>query len=144
MIELETVELVLQLEDKLDGLELNHNPRHLNEAADVLAKIASGREPMPTGVFASDQYKPSVRYEEPKQMGDGPPTLGSGANQPVAPSDPKVIELDEDPVIEPDPLDNWRTPYLNYLLHEALPTDKIEARWLTHRAKSFVLVEGEL
>ena len=61
-------------------------------------------------------------------MGDGPPTLGSGANQPVAPSDPEVIELDEDPVIEPDPLDNWRMPYLNYLLHEALPMDKTEAR----------------
>ena len=25
-----------------------------------------------------------------------------------------------------------------------LPTDKMEARWLAHRAKSFVLVESEL
>ena len=35
-------------------------------------------------------------------------------------------------------------PYLNNLLREALPMDKTEARWLTHRAKSFVLIEGEL
>ena len=35
-------------------------------------------------------------------------------------------------------------PYLDYLLHEALLTDKMEARWLTHRAKSFVIIEGEL
>ena len=28
---------VCQLEDKFDGLELNHIPRCLNEAADVLA-----------------------------------------------------------------------------------------------------------
>ena len=99
---------------------------------------------MPTGIFASDQHKPSVHYEEPKQASDGLPALGSGANQPSAPSDPKVMELDEDLAIEPDPLADWRTPYLNYLLCEALPIDKMGARWLTHHAKSFVLVEGEL
>ena len=42
------------LEDKFDGLELNHILRRLNEAADTLAKAASSREPVPTGVFASD------------------------------------------------------------------------------------------
>ena len=45
---------VRQLEDKFDGLELNHIPRCLNKAADALAKAASGQEPAPTGVFASD------------------------------------------------------------------------------------------
>ena len=57
---------VHQLEDKFDGLELNHIPRRLYEAADALAKIASGQEPVPTGIFASDQYKPSICYEEPE------------------------------------------------------------------------------
>ena len=51
------------LEDKFDGLKLNHIPRRLNEAADALAKTASGREPEPTGIFASDQHEPSVHYE---------------------------------------------------------------------------------
>ena len=73
-------------------------------AADTLAKAASGREPVLTGVFASDQHKPSVRYKEPEQASDGPPAMGLGANQPSAPSDPEVMELDEDPTIEPDPL----------------------------------------
>ncbi|XP_066333924.1 uncharacterized protein [Miscanthus floridulus] len=95
---------VRQLEDKFDGLELNRIPRQLNEVADTLAKMASGRETVPTGIFASDQYKPSVRYEEPEQTGDGPPALGSGAKRPLAPSNPKVMELDEDPAAEPDPL----------------------------------------
>ena len=45
---------VRRLEDKFDGLKLNHIPRHLNEAIDALAKVASDREPVPTGVFASD------------------------------------------------------------------------------------------
>ena len=34
------------LEDKFNGLELNHIPRCLNEAADTLVKSASGREPV--------------------------------------------------------------------------------------------------
>ena len=45
---------VRRLEDRFDGLELNHIPRRLNEEANALAKVASGREPMPTGVFVSD------------------------------------------------------------------------------------------
>ena len=54
------------------------------------------------------------------------------------------MELHEDPATEPDPLVDWRTPYLDYLLHEALPMDKTDARRLAHHAKSFVLVEGKL
>ena len=54
------------------------------------------------------------------------------------------MELDEDPVAELDPLADWRTPYLDYLLREVLLMDKTEARWLTRRGKSFVLIEGEL
>ena len=51
---------VRQLEDKFDGLELNHILRCLNEAADMLAKMASSQELVPTGIFASDLHKPSV------------------------------------------------------------------------------------
>ena len=54
------------------------------------------------------------------------------------------MELEENPATEPDPLDNWRTLYLDYLLHDTLSTDKTKARWLARRTKSFVLVEGEL
>ncbi|XP_066361060.1 uncharacterized protein [Miscanthus floridulus] len=54
------------------------------------------------------------------------------------------MELEEDPTTEPNPLTNWRMPYLDYLLREALPMYKMEARQLTRRTKSFVLIEGEL
>ena len=50
------------LEDRFDGLELNHIPRHLNEAANMLVKATSGQELVLAGVFASDQHKPSVCY----------------------------------------------------------------------------------
>ena len=85
---------VCQLEDKFDGLELNHISRRLNEVGNALAKMASGREPMPMGVFANDQHKPLVRYEGSESADD----------QPSAPSGPKVIELEEDPATEPNPL----------------------------------------
>ena len=92
------------LEDKFDGLELNHIPRHLNEAADALAKAASDREPVPMGVFTSDQHKPSVRYVGAEQADDGPSSPTLGADPPTALPDPKVMELEEDPVTEPNPL----------------------------------------
>ena len=62
----------------------------------------------------------------------------------MAPSGPEVIELEEDLARELEPLVDWRVHYLDYLLRDTLPMDKTEARWLACRAKSFVLVEGEL
>ena len=118
---------VRRLEDKFDGLELNHIPRRLNEATDALAKTASGREPVPTGVFASDQHKPLVHYKGSGQVNDSPSDLASGANQPMAPSGPKVMKLEEDLATESDALDDWRTLYLDYLLRDMLLTDKMEA-----------------
>ena len=97
---------VRRLEDSFNGLELNHILRRLNEAADALAKAAFGRESVPMGVFASDQHKPSVCYEGSEQANDGPSDPASGTNQPMAPSGPEVMELEEDPATEPDPLDD--------------------------------------
>ena len=54
------------------------------------------------------------------------------------------MELEEDPAMEPDTLVDWRMLYHDYLLRDTLLMDRTEARWLTHQAKSFVLVEGEL
>jgi ribonuclease HI len=83
---------VWRLEDRFDGLELNHIARKYNEAADELAKIASGRTTVPPDAFASDLHKPSIDYGKPGQEGSQPPepTLGSGppegSNPPRPPS----------------------------------------------------------
>ena len=118
---------VRRLEHKFDGLELNHIPRRLNEAADALAKAVSGQEPVLTGVFASDQHKPSVCYEGVEQADNGPSDPAPGANPPIAPPNPKVMELEEGPAAGPDPLDDWRTLYHDYLPRNILPTNKTEA-----------------
>ncbi|CAO2207897.1 unnamed protein product [Urochloa humidicola] len=61
-------EEVRKLEEKFDGLELRHIPRCQNEATDQLAKLASSREPVPSGIFVNDQHEPSVK--PPKRKGD--------------------------------------------------------------------------
>ena len=97
---------VCQLEDKFDGLKLNHILRWLNEAANTLVKMASCQESIPTGIFASDLHKPLVRYEEPEQTSNEPPILGSGADRPLVPSNPEVMKLVKDLVAELDPPTN--------------------------------------
>jgi len=37
------------------------------------------------------------------------------------------MELEEDPIIEPDPLVDLRIPYLNYLFCDMMLTDKTKA-----------------
>jgi len=52
------------LEDKFNGLELNHVPRKYNEDADKLAKIASGQTTIPLNVFACDITKPCINFKD--------------------------------------------------------------------------------
>jgi len=64
------------LEDKFDGLELNHVPRKYNKDADELAKIVSGWTTVPPNIFARNIAKPSVDFKDPAEPGPsnaGPP-----------------------------------------------------------------------
>jgi hypothetical protein len=54
------------------------------------------------------------------------------------------MEIDEDPPARPDPLPDWRVPYLDCLVRETLPVTKIEARQLACHAKSFAIIRDEL
>jgi len=87
---------VRRLEEKFDGLELNHVLRKYNEAADALDKMASERATVPPDVFVSDLYKPSVDYKDDGGS-DEPPSEQS--------SDPKDTAAPEQGVmdIEPEP-----------------------------------------
>jgi len=86
---------VRRLEDKFDGLELNHVPRKYNEDADELAKIASGRTTVPPNIFARDIIKPSVEFKDPTEP--GPSSTGPSDGNPPA---------DE---VEPMDIDFWTT-----------------------------------
>ena len=92
--------LVHHLEDKFDGLELNHISRKFNEVVDELAKMASAWAPVPPNIFARDLHKPSVSYASAAE--EGPlvePTTG-----PEAPSitktptaKPEAMEINMEP-----------------------------------------------
>ena len=92
--------LVHRLEDKFNGLELNHIARRFNEDADELARVASARAPVPPNIFARDLHKPSISYASAAE--EGPPvepTIG-----PVAPSatetpaaEPEAMEINAEP-----------------------------------------------
>jgi hypothetical protein len=94
------------LEDKFNGLELNHIAGRFNKAADTLTKLASGQELVPTGIFASDLHKPSITYSGLTQDGSKPPEPALGDGPTPALVDPKVMQVDEDLETGPDPLLN--------------------------------------
>jgi len=92
--------VVRRLEDKFDGLKLNHITRKYNEAADELANMASTRAPVPLNVFARDLHKPSIDYASAAEEGPpAEPTAGldapSAAETPSA--EPEVMEVDTEP-----------------------------------------------
>jgi len=83
---------VRRLEDKFNGLELNHVPRKYNEDADELAKIASGWTTVPPNIFARDITKPSFEFKDPTESGSssaGP----SGGNPPADEVEPMDIDF---------------------------------------------------
>ena len=118
---------VRRLEDKFDGLELNHIARKYNVEADQLAKIASGRTTIPPNVFARDLAKPSVYFKNPAEaVGAAPEPSGAAVVEPSA-NDPSTEEpeamdtdietssADEAEAMEIDeapPLRDWCTQYL--------------------------------
>ena len=92
--------MVRCLEDKFDGLELNHVAQKYNEAADELAKMASARAPVPPNVFARDLHKPSIDYTLVTEEGppvesvaglDAPSTAGTPSTE------PEVMEVNTEP-----------------------------------------------
>jgi hypothetical protein len=119
---------VRDLEDKFHGLELHHVLCDYNKAADVLAKTASSRSPVPHGVFTSDQHAPSVRAE---------------AEKPPEEEEPEVMAIDQPPELNLEDPD-WRFPILEWLVEGKMPSDQTEARSIARRANAFVLIEGEL
>ena len=84
--------VVRLLEDKFDGLELNHIVCKYNEEADELAKIASGRTTVRPNIFARDLTKPSIDFKNPAEaIGAAPEPLGAATIEPSA-KDPSAEE----------------------------------------------------
>ncbi|XP_039804953.1 uncharacterized protein LOC120669237 [Panicum virgatum] len=150
---------VRRLEDKFDGLELNHIACMYNEEADELAKIASGRTTVPLNVFTRDLTKPSVDFKNPAEaIGAAPEPSGAATAEPSA-EDPSAEEseamdteaetssADEAEAMEIDeapPPRDWHAQSLDWMIRGVLPSDRAQAQHFTRRAKSFILIDDEL
>ena len=133
---------VRRLEEKFDGLELNHVLRKYNETTDALAKMASERATVRPDVFVSDLYKLSVDYKD--DGGSDQPPGGSGLDPEVSVAhEPEAIDIEPEPPA-PDDLPDWCYPLLQRLVDGSLPSDQAEARRVARRAKTFLLLDGEM
>ncbi|XP_021308497.1 uncharacterized protein LOC110432427 [Sorghum bicolor] len=133
---------VRRLEEKFDGLELNHVLRKYNVATDALAKMASERATVPSDVFASDLYKPSVDYKGDVGSDELPNGPSSDPRDSAAPEQ-EAMDIEPEPPASDDSPD-WRYPLLQRLVDDTLPPDQAEARRVARRAKTFVLIDGEM
>jgi hypothetical protein len=129
-------EEVRRLEDKFHGLDLNHIARRYNEAADELAKITSNQTTIPPDIFMRDLHQPSVDVRSDGGV-DGP-TLDPPPEAEAPSTGAEAMQVEgSTPPSDPEP--DWRIPYLDHLIRGDLPSDKIEARRIARRAKSFVI-----
>jgi hypothetical protein len=129
-------EEVRWLEDKFHGLELNHTAHRYNEAVDELAKIMSSPATFPPDVFARDLHQPSVDLGS--EGGVDEPSLDPQPEVKAPSTRAEAVQV-EGPAPPSNPEPDWCIPYLDHLVRGDLPLDKIEARRVARRAKSFVM-----
>ncbi|XP_021309158.1 uncharacterized protein LOC110432697 [Sorghum bicolor] len=109
---------VRRLEEKFDGLELNHVSRKYNEVVDALAKMDDeGSDKLPS--------KP-----------DPDPEASTDREQ-------EAMDIESEPPA-PDDSPDWRYPLLQRLVDGTLPPEQAEARRVARRAKTFTLLDGEM
>ncbi|XP_039797586.1 uncharacterized protein LOC120662519 [Panicum virgatum] len=150
---------VRRMENKFDGLELNHITRKYNVEADELAKIAFGRTTIPPNVFARELAMPSIDLKNPAEATDATPEPSGAATAEPSAENPSVEEseameteteissADEAEAMQIDeapPLRDWRAQYLDWMNRGVIPSDRVQARRIVRWAKSFVLIDNEL
>jgi hypothetical protein len=86
-------------------------PQNNNVATDVLSKHCSRRALVPAGGFVQDIRKPSIRLLDPDS-----PDLPQHDQAPTSPRDVLMSEKEDD----------WRKPFLTFLLNQRAPKDKVE------------------
>ena len=55
--------VILKMSDRFEGLEFHHVARESNQAADVLARFSTKRDPIPPNIFLERLFKPSMVWQ---------------------------------------------------------------------------------
>jgi len=104
--------------------------------------MASERATVPPDVFVSDLYKPSVDYKDDGGSDKPPSEPGPDPNDSTA-QEQEAMDIEPEPPA-PDDSPDWRYHLLQRLVDGTLPSDQAEARQVARRAKTFVLLDGEM
>jgi ribonuclease HI len=107
---------IRKLEGHFEGIEFQHIPRNNNVAADVLSKLGSRRALVPAGVFVQDLRKPSIKLLDPYNPEPPPHDQNS-----APPRDVLMSEKEDD----------WRKPFIDFILDQLVPDDKTERECIT-------------
>jgi hypothetical protein len=82
----------------------------------LLSKLGSHRALVPAGVFVQDLHKPSIKLLDP----DNPEPPSNDQNS-APPRDVLMSEKGDD----------WRKPFINFILNQLVPDDKAERERIT-------------
>jgi ribonuclease HI len=120
---------IRKLKGHFEGIEFQHVPRNNNVATNVVSKLGSRRALVPTGVFVQDLYKPSIKLLDP----DNPESSSNDQNS-APPRDVLMSEKEDD----------WRKPFIDFILDQLVPDDKAERERITRRSANYVVIGSDL
>jgi hypothetical protein len=120
---------IRKLEGHFEGIKFQHVPRNNNVAADVLSKLGSRRALVPAGVFVQDLCKPSIKLLDP----DNPEPSSNDQNS-APPRDVLIFEKEDD----------WRKPFIDFIMNQPVPDDKAEQERTTRRSVNYVVIGSDL
>jgi hypothetical protein len=120
---------IRKLEGHFEGAEFQHVPRNNNVAADVLSELGSRRALVLAGVFVQDLRKPSIKLLDP----DNPESSSNNQNS-APPRDVLMSEKEDD----------WRKPFIDFILGQLVPDDKAEGERITRRSANYIVIGSDL
>lgn len=109
------LDTVRRLEASFEGFSVKNIPRGENEHADLLAKSAAQRLPLPSEVFFETIKAPSVELLERAVL-----------------------------AISPVHSEDWRTEIISFLQGNCLSDDEVYNKRMEARTRPYVIIEGEL
>jgi ribonuclease HI len=134
---------VCKLEKDFEVLDLHRVSHAENVVADNLSTKVYTSAPVPDGVLKRWLRQPIARVADPSEGGE------TNTSKLVVPtilvpwSPPRVIGVTRDSV-HPDAQDTWIVEICTYLKDNILPDDMASADQITHLAKKYTLVAGDL
>jgi hypothetical protein len=120
---------IRKLEGHFMGIEFQLVPRNNNVAADVLSKLGSKQALVPAGVFVQNLRKTSIKLLDPDNP--EPPQYDQTS---APPRDMLMSEKEDD----------WRKPFIDFLLDQLVPEDKAERGRITRRSANYVVIGTDL